>query len=116
MAEAFDFPAYARAFIQMDVERVLEFYAEDAEWIEYTPDTPPRAPGRLAGKRAIRAYLRGVAESGIGLAISDEVVGQSRAAFTVTCDLGSRRRSIENVILTLRDGLIVRQVEVEVWD
>ena len=113
---AFDFLAYACAFIQMDVERVLGFYAEDAEWIEYTPDAPPRAPGRITGKQAIRAYLTGVAESGIGLAISDEAVGASRVAFTVTCDLGNGRRSVENVILTIRDGLIVRQAEVEVWD
>lgn len=116
MAEAFDWGAYARAFIQMDVEQVLGFYATDAEWVEYTPDTPPRAPARMSGKGAIREFLESVAASGIGLAVSDEVVGPSRVAFTVTCDLGSGRRSIENVILTIRDGLIVRQVEVEVWD
>ena len=116
MAQTFDFRAYARAFTQMDVEQVLGFYADDAEWVEYTPDTPPRAPGRMSGKQAIRRFLESVAETGIGLAISDEVVAADRVAFTVTCELGGGRRSIENVILSLRDGLIERQVEVEVWD
>ena len=116
MAEAFDFDAYARAFTQMDVERCVGFYAEDAEWIEYTPDAPPRAPGRMSGKQAIREFLESVAGSGTSVTLGDEVVGADRVAFTVTCDLGGGRRSIENAILTIRDGLIVRQVEVEVWD
>ncbi len=39
-----------------------------------------------------------------------------RAAFMATCDLGDGRRAIENTVISLRDGLIVRQVEVEAWD
>jgi ketosteroid isomerase-like protein len=112
----FDFAAYSRAFVEKDLEPWLGFYADDAEWIEYKPTAPPSAPVRMSGKAAIRAFLDGVAASDIGLALSDAVVGDDRVAFCVTCDLGGGRRVIENVILTIRDGRIVRQVDVEAWD
>jgi ketosteroid isomerase-like protein len=112
----FDFDAYRRAFTEKDLEPWLAFYAEDAEWIEYKPTAPPRAPNRMPDKRAIRAFLTEIAESDLKLSISDEVVGPGGVAFCVTCELEGGRRFIENTIATIRDGLIVRQVDVEAWD
>ena len=112
----FDLAAYKRAFEAKDVEAWIAFYAEDAEWIEYTPEAPPHAPVVMRGKAAIHEFLRGVAADPVRLSISDEVTAGDRAAFMVTCDLGDGRRAIENTVITLRDGLIVRQVEVEAWD
>jgi len=112
----FDLAAYKRAFEAKDVEAWIAFYAEDAEWIEYTPDAPPRAPVVMCGRAAIRSFLERVAADPVRLSISDEVIAGDRAAWMVVCELGAGRRAIENTVVTLRDGLIVRQVEVEAWD
>jgi len=112
----FDFPAFAAAIEQKDVGRWLDFYADDAEWIEYKPSAPPSAPVRMAGRETIGRFLSAVAASDLRLEVDDEVVGPERAAFRVTCTLPDGRRILEHVIVHLRDGRIVRQVEVEAWD
>jgi hypothetical protein len=52
----------------------------------------------------------------VELAISNEVVRGERAAFTLTATRPDGRLIVENTILDLRGGLIVRQHEVEAWD
>ena len=68
------------------------------------------------GRTAIGRYLEEIAASQIQLAISNEVLGESRAAFTITVVRADGRRIVENVIVDHRDGRIVRQHEVEAWD
>jgi hypothetical protein len=48
--------------------------------------------------------------------VENEVVGEERIAFNVACEYpdGTRVLSAEN--LDVRDGKIVRQVEVVAWD
>ena len=50
-AARFDYAAFRRAFSGKDAGAWSEFYADDAEWIEYRHDAPPRAPHRMVGKR-----------------------------------------------------------------
>lgn len=117
MAEpAFDFDAFKRALEGQDVEAWLAFYADDAEWLEYRHDAPPRAPNRMVGKAEIGDFLRRVKGSNVHLTISDEVLGEKRSAFCLTVDLQSGKRIIENIIIHHRDGKIFRQVDVEAWD
>jgi ketosteroid isomerase-like protein len=114
--DRFDFPAFSAAFAAKDVDAWLGFYAEDADWIEYRHDAPPSRPVRMAGRRAIERFLRGVARSPIELVVSDEVVGSEHAAFRVTATFPDGRRIIEHVIVDIADGRIRRQVDVEAWD
>jgi hypothetical protein len=60
--------------------------------------------------------LARVKSSDVRLELSDEVLGTTRAAFCVTCTLPDGRRIIENVIVHLKEGKIIRQVDVEAWD
>jgi len=53
----FDFAAFKRAFESQDVDAWLEFYADNAEWVEYRHNAPPRAPNRMLGKAQIGAAL-----------------------------------------------------------
>lgn len=115
-ASPFDFEGFRRAFTGQDIERWLDYFADDAEWIEYRHDAPPRSPNRMSGRAAIGAFLARVKASNIALAISDEVIGETRAAFMVICTLPDGRRIIENVILHFAEGKIARQVDVEAWD
>ena len=112
----FDFAAFRAALEARDPARWLPFYADDAEWLEYRHDKPPRAPNVMRGKAAIGRFLEEIATSQIELAISNELLGEARAAFTITVVRADGRRIVENVILDHRDGRIVRQHEVESWD
>lgn len=113
----FDFDAFKQAFISQDVDRWVAFYAPDAEWIEYRHTNPPHAPNRMVGQSDIKAFLTRVKASNISFAITDEILGPTRAAFCVTCTLSDgARRIIEHVIIHYSNGKITRQVDVEAWD
>ena len=113
---AFDFPAFREALLARDVERWLSFYSPHAEWLEYRHADPPRSPNVMRGREQIGTFLRGVARSPITMAIENEVVDETGAAFTLTVSFDDGRRIIENVIVEHRGGLIVRQIDVEAWD
>lgn len=113
----FDFDAYKQAFVSQDVDEWITFYAPDAEWMEYRHTDPPRAPHRMVGQPDIKAFLSRVKASNVSLAITDEILGPTRAAFCVTCTLPDGvRRIIEHVIIHYSNGKITRQVDVEAWD
>jgi len=115
--EGFDFDAFKQAFMSQDVDKWITYYAPDAEWIEYRHTNPPRAPNRMVGQSDIKAFLGRVKASNISIAITDQIVGPTRAAFCVTCTLSDgARRIIEHVIIHYSDDKITRQVDVEAWD
>jgi ketosteroid isomerase-like protein len=113
---SFDFDGFRRALTTRDVGTWIEYYADDAEWIEHRPSTAARAPDRIAGRAAIERYLGEIAADDLRLEIEDEVVGAGRVAFRIVCDLGDGRRMVEHAIATIRDGRIARMVEIEAWD
>ena len=113
---AFDFPAFKRAVERKDVEAWSSFYADDADWIEFKPSAPPRAPRVMRGRAEIEAFLHAVAADPVRLELSHELVGEERAAFRVTCTLPDGRRIVEHAIAELRGGLIAQVSEVEAWD
>jgi ketosteroid isomerase-like protein len=113
---SFDLAAFKRAVEAKDVDAWLAFYADDAEWLEYQPDRAVADPRRYAGRQEIRAYLEYIAGEPEPLEVSDELADGGRAAFAIWMTMKDGRRFGEHCILTLRDGLIVRHVDVEVWD
>ena len=115
-AATLDFDAFKKAFESQDVDAWLAFYADDAEWIEYRHNAPPRAPNRMIGKKEIGDFLRRVKSSNVRLSISDEVIGPERAAFCLIVELSSGKRIIEHIIIHIVDSKIIREVDVEAWD
>ncbi len=113
---SFDYAAYRAAFESQDVSRWLAFYADDAEWLEYRHFDPPQAPNVMRGKEQIGAFLKRVAEMGLEIELSREVLGDERIAFACLVTLADGRQILEHVIAEVRDGLIVRHVDVEAWD
>jgi ketosteroid isomerase-like protein len=111
-----DFAAFKRAFERKDFDSCLTFYADDAEWIEYRHSSPPRSPNRMVGKRQIDVFLRVICDADLGITLADEVVGEDRSAFSVDCALSYGRHVFEHVIAHVRDGQVIRQVDVEAWD
>lgn len=115
-SDAFDFAGFRQAFINQDLETWIDYYAEDAEWIEYRHGLPLNAPQRVKGKAQIREHLQMIKDSNLSLIIEDEIVGPARAAFRVWVTLSSGRRIVEHTIISYSQGLIDSMVDVEAWD
>ena len=115
-SRSFDFPGFKRVFEDQDVEGWLSYYDDSAEWLEYRHANPPRSPNRMAGKKEIGAFLGRVKGSNVQLKITDEIVGETRAAFCLTVVMASGKRIIEHIIVHYANGRIVKQVDVEAWD
>jgi ketosteroid isomerase-like protein len=112
----FDFEALRRAEEQRDLDTMLGLYADDAEMSIVNRNTQPSSPFELHGKQEIAEYLRDVFSREMTHHIEREVVGEDRVAYNVACEYpdGTRVLAAEN--LEVRDGKIVRQVEVVAWD
>ena len=91
-------------------------YAEDAEIHIVNRNTPPSSPYVLRGKEAIAEYLRDVFGRDMRHSIENEVVGEDRLAFNVACEYPDGTRVLASENLEVRDGKVVRQVEVVAWD
>lgn len=76
----------------------------------------PSAPRELHGKKEIGEYLRDVCGRAMSHRVEHEVVGEDRVAFDEACEYEDGTRVLAATTLEVRDGKIVRQVNVEVWD
>ena len=72
----------------------------------------------MRGKEHIARYLRDVCgrEMTHRVEDEDEVVGEGRVAFVEACEYPEGVRVLGAATLEVRDGKIVRQVNVEAWD
>ncbi len=111
-----DFEELRRAQEQRDLDAMLDLYADDAEIRIVNHNTPPSSPYVLRGKEAIAEYLRDVFGRDMSHSIENEVVGEERVAFNVACEYPDGTRVFASENLEVRDGKVVRQVEVVAWD
>ncbi len=112
----FNFNAYKNALTSNDVRKCLDFFADDAEWIEYKRPHPPKEILMLRGKQEIAKHLTAIKESGVTLSIEDEVVTPNRAAFCILCTRSDGKRLIENALIHFKEGRIIQQIDVETSD
>jgi ketosteroid isomerase-like protein len=115
-AAKLDFEVLRRAGEQRDPDAMLELYADDAEVRIVDRNTPPSSPHVLRGKNEIAEYLRDVFGRDMTHTIENEVVGEDRVAFNVACEYPDGTRVLAAQSLEVRDGKIVREVEVVAWD
>ena len=115
-AAKLDFEVLRRAGEQRDPDAMLELYADDAEVRIVDRNTPPSSPHVLRGKDEIAEYLRDVFGRDMTHTIENEVVGEDRVAFNVACEYPDGTRVLAAQSLEVRDGKIVREVEVVAWD
>jgi hypothetical protein len=52
----------------------------------------------------------------LGITLADEVIGTDRIVFSVDCAVPDGKHIFEHVIAHVKDGQVVRQVDVEAWD
>ena len=111
-----DFEVLRRAIEDRDAETLAGLYADDAEVITVNRNTTPSSPNVLRGKEEIGEYLRDVCSREMTHRVENEVVGEDRIAFQEACEYPDGTRVLGAETLELRDGKIVRQVNVEAWD
>ena len=111
-----DFEALRRAIEESDAETLIGFYADDAEVRTVNKNATPSSPQVLRGKEDISGYLRDVRSREMTHHVENEVVGEGRISFFEACEYPDGTRVLGAETLDLRDGKIVRQVNVEAWD
>jgi ketosteroid isomerase-like protein len=111
-----DFEALRRAIEHSDAESLTSFYAEDAELLTVNRRTPPSSPEVLRGKEQIAEFLADVCARDMTHRVENEVVGRDRIAFNEACEYPDGLHVLAAATLEVRDGQIVRQVNVEAWD
>jgi hypothetical protein len=114
-AGGLDFEAMRRTIEGLDAEALVELYADDAEIQGVNKNTTPSSPFDLRGKK-ISECLRDVRGRAMTHRIQDGVIGEERVAFNEACEYSDGTRVLAATTLDLRDGKIVRQVNVEARD
>jgi hypothetical protein len=111
-----DFESLRRAIEGRDANTLLGFYADDAEVRTVNRNATPSSPQVLRGKGEISEYLRDVCAREMTHRVENEVVGDRRISFLEACEYPDGTRVLGSETIELRDGKIVRQVNVEAWD
>jgi hypothetical protein len=111
-----DFEQLRRAEEQRNLDAMLDLYADDAEVRIVNRNTPPSSPFVLRGKQEIAEYLKDVFGREMTHSIENEVVGEDRLAFNVACEYPDGTKVLASENMQLRNGKVVRQLEVVAWD
>src|SRR3954454_12372242 len=113
----FDFAAYRRALERFDVEALSEWLAGDVVRTEIDSRTPPATPRILRGRDEIKAMAESVSALGLTVQVRDEVIGESRFAYTTESRYPDGKGVVAMATLELGDdGRIARMREVQAFD
>jgi hypothetical protein len=108
-----DFEALRHAIEHCDSGAMLAFYAEEANLSVVNADAPQALPFELSGKGEIAKHLRATFGQEASHRIErDAAVGEYRVTFREACKYSDGGRVVVETTLEVRDGKIVRQVDV----
>ncbi len=111
-----DFEALRQGIEMLDADLLISLYADDAEMETVNRYTTPSSPKVLKGKEQIADHLRDVCGRAMTHRIENEVISEDRVAFNEACEYSDGTKVLCAATLEVRDGQIVRQVNVEAWD
>ena len=115
-ADGLDFEALRRSIERCDLDLMLGFYAEDAQLSIVNAEAPQGSPFELCGKAEIAKHLRAAFGPETSHRVERQVVGEDRVTFREACEYPDGSRLWVETTLEVRDGKIVRQVDVVVTD
>jgi hypothetical protein len=111
-----NFEALRLAIERCDPDLLLGFYDEDAHLSIANAGFPKGSPFELRGKAEIAKHLRATFGQETSRRVEGEVVGEERVAFREACEYPDGSRVFVETTLEVRDGRIVRQVDVVAKD
>ena len=106
-----DFEALRRAIERGDPDSMLEFYADDAGVRVEGGDTSSFG---VEGKAEVAKYLRAVHARPAIHRVENEVLAGGRIHFEESCQYHDGARTVVETRLEIREGEILRQVDVVV--
>ena len=109
---SFDLETFRRGYEEWDIDALLALYADEVELIQLDRDNPPSAPRVRHGQEMFKGMFEHCAAAGVKATVENVVVGEHRAAATVTCEFPSGRKVVANGIFELEDARIVRERQV----
>ena len=100
-----------------DPDLQIGFYADDARLSIVNTETPHAPPFELCGKGEIAKHLRVAFGNEASHRVErDAAVGEDRVTFREACEYSDGGRVVVETTLEVRDGKIVRQVDVVASD
>ncbi len=114
--EGLDFEALRLGIERCDPDLVLAFYSEDAQLSIANAGAPRASPFELRGKAEIAKHLRAAFSQGASHRVEQEIVGMKRVRFREACEYPDGSRVVVETTLKVRDGKIMRQVDVVARD
>jgi hypothetical protein len=116
-SEGLDFEGLCHAIEHCDLDAMLGFYAEDAQLSIVNADAPENSPFELCGKAEIAKHLRATFGQETSHRVDQEAaVGECQVTFQEACEYSDGGRVVVKTTLALRDGKIMRQVDVVAKD
>ncbi len=106
-----DFEALQLGIEWCDLERVLGFYAEDAELSIVNAGVRESRPFELRGRAEIAKYLRAAFDQGASHRVERRVIGKERVTYREACEYPDGGRVVVETTLEVRGGKILRQVD-----
>jgi SnoaL-like domain len=107
-----DFEALRIGIERRDPDLVLGFYAEGAKLSIANAEVSNVPPFELRGKAEIAKHLQAVYAQRASHRVDREVADEGRATFRERCEYPDGGRVVVETTLEVRDGKIVRQVDV----
>ena len=106
----------AAAIESKDAAAVAAHFAPDATLSLLDRDHPPASPAVYAGAAEIEAYFEDICGRNLDHRVADRVASADRIAFTQYCRYPGGEQVLCVAVATVRDGRIVDQTGVQVWD
>lgn len=91
-------------------------YADDVEFVVVNRNYPPSKPLVRRGRAAVTDLYRDICSREMTHRISTLVVGSDNFAMAESCLYPDGCRVLGHLIAELRDGQVVRQVNLDCWD
>ena len=113
---AFDSETFRRGFEQWDLPALLDLYADDVELVEINREHPPSDPRVRRGRQVYEQAFGHCASAGVKGSIENIIVGDDQVACTMTCEFPDGRKVVGNAIMEIRDGKVVRELQVQSGD
>ena len=114
---ALDWETLRLGIERCDPDLLLGFYAEDAHLSIVNASSWQASPFELHGKAEIAKHLRATfGQNSIHRVEGVDVVGEDRLTFREACEYPEGGRVVVETTLEVKDGKIVRQVDVVAKD
>jgi ketosteroid isomerase-like protein len=113
---AFDLNVFKRAIEERDASAQLAAYADDAEVTILDRNSQPQAPRVLRGRAEIQAWIEDVCGRDMTHRLQHTVQDGHGVAYTEACGYPDGTGVVCAAVLEIEDGLVTRQVGVQVWD